>query len=218
MPLSWKTSKRPTECLGTFGVDPAYSTRANDVWALGIILISIITGHNPWHQAVEADVCYRAYIRDPMFLRNSMPISSEALDVLKRIFAPAHDRVTLDFLRLYVIGVDKFYDLTEPAPPRRLFLRKRRAPSPPPPHSYIGGAIDTIPRVDPTNEYAASASDADSHGPRTPDMMDELRGLPSLSQLPDYVGGPDHMLVVADNVQTPLFRALLKRMTGKLSI
>ncbi|KAH9924175.1 kinase-like domain-containing protein [Fomitopsis serialis] len=54
------------ECLGKLGIDPAYSTRTNDVWALGIILTAMITGHNPWHKASYFDDCYRAYIEDPM--------------------------------------------------------------------------------------------------------------------------------------------------------
>lgn len=195
------------------------------MWALGIILTAMITGHNPWYQAMEVDECYHAYKQDPMFLRNSLPISDEAHDILKRIFLPAHERVTLEFLRLYVLSTEKFYDLVKPAPPRRLFFRKRRqqqrAPSPTPPHSYIGRAIDTIPRAAPTNECAASASDADSHGPRTPDRSDELLGLPSLPQLPDYVGGgPSDMLVAAENGQAggPPSRSFFKRMAGKLNI
>lgn len=194
------------------------------MWALGIILTAMTTGHNPWNQALDVDECYRAYKQDPMFLRNSLPISDEAHDILGRIFSPSHERVALDFLRAYVLGATKFYDLTKPTPPRCLFFRKRRqqrhAPSPTPPHSYLGLPNDTFPRADPTNECAASASDADSHGPRTPDRSDQLLGLPSLPQLPDYAGGsPSDMLVAAENGQAgPPFRGFFKRMVGKLHI
>ncbi|KZT68956.1 kinase-like protein [Daedalea quercina L-15889] len=208
------------ECLGKLGIDPAYSTRANDVWALGIILTGMITGHNPWHQASHSDICYRAYVEEPMFLRNTLPISDEAYDVLQRIFRPSPNRVTLEFLRLYVLQMDKFYDPAPPAPPpRRSFFRRRRherrQPSPELPN-YIEAAIMAVPRA-PAND-AGSASDADSHGPRTPDRSDEILDLPSLSQLPDYVGGGrTDMLVAAENGQArPSNRSFLKRIAGKL--
>lgn len=217
------------ECLGKLGVDPAYSTRTNDVWALGIILTAMITGHNPWHQASYFDACYRAYIEDPMFLRNTLPISDEVNDVLKRIFSPSPSRITLEFLRLQVLSTEKFYELFKPAPPRsRSFFRRRRhhqrrEPSPQPPN-YIEPptyepVVVAVPRSQLTNQDVASASDTDSHGPRTPERTEELRDIPPLSELPDYDStGRSDMLVAAENGQAgaALPRGFFKRMAGKL--
>ncbi|KAH9831164.1 kinase-like protein [Rhodofomes roseus] len=215
------------ECLGKLGVDPAYSTRTNDVWALGIILTAMITGHNPWHQASYFDACYRAYIEDPMFLRNTLPISDEVNDVLKRIFSPSPNRITLEFLRLQILSIDKFYELFKPAPPRRRsFFRRRRHPqrreSSPQPPNYIEPptyepAVVVVPRSQRTSQDVVSASDTDSHGPRTPDRTEELHDIPPMSELPDYDSlGRSDILVAAENGQAGPPRGFFKRMAGRL--
>ena len=46
---------------------PAYNTRANDIWALGVILTSMISGHNPWNNACQSDPFYRVYTKNNNF-------------------------------------------------------------------------------------------------------------------------------------------------------
>ena len=55
---------------------PGYRTSANDIWALGIIFTSMISGHNPWRRAVMEDSCFRSYIHDPTFLQPDRPMSA----------------------------------------------------------------------------------------------------------------------------------------------
>lgn len=78
-----------TECQG--GLDGhrqlGYSTRANDIWSLGVILVNLTCGRNPWRQASTKDETFRAYIHNPDFLRSILPISLELNNLLKRIFA-----------------------------------------------------------------------------------------------------------------------------------
>lgn len=63
-----------------------YATAPNDVWALGVILINLAAGRNPWKQASLQDDTFRAYLADPEFLLKILPISRELNRILKRIF------------------------------------------------------------------------------------------------------------------------------------
>ncbi|KAI8644316.1 kinase-like domain-containing protein [Parasitella parasitica] len=63
-----------------------YATGPNDIWALGVILINLATGRNPWTQASLKDETFRAYLADPDFLLSILPISKELNRILKRIF------------------------------------------------------------------------------------------------------------------------------------
>lgn len=86
-----------------------YSTPANDVWSLGIIFTSMISGHNPWRRAVMTDDCFRSYIRNPDFFRLMLPISAAANDILVDIFAPSEIRLTLCALRKRIVDADTFF-------------------------------------------------------------------------------------------------------------
>jgi serine/threonine protein kinase len=56
------------ECLGKRFKSP-YSCAANDVWALGIILINILTGKNPWVEPSFNDKHYNSHLRANSFSR-----------------------------------------------------------------------------------------------------------------------------------------------------
>lgn len=77
-----------------------YATGPNDVWALGVILINLATGRNPWKQASLKDETFRAFLADPDFLLSILPISRELNRILKRIFCidPTR-RITLTELK-----------------------------------------------------------------------------------------------------------------------
>lgn len=77
-----------------------YATAPNDVWALGVILINLATGRNPWKQASLKDDAFRAYLTDPDFLLSILPISRELNRILKRIFCiDPMRRITLPELK-----------------------------------------------------------------------------------------------------------------------
>ncbi|KAI7897221.1 kinase-like domain-containing protein [Mucor mucedo] len=89
------------ECQG--GLDRqkrvGYATAPNDVWALGIILINLSAGRNPWRLASLEDETFRAYLNDPKLLLKILPISTELNKILKRIFClDPRRRITLDEL------------------------------------------------------------------------------------------------------------------------
>ncbi|KAI9478790.1 MAG: kinase-like domain-containing protein [Benjaminiella poitrasii] len=91
------------ECQGDFSNSNkkriAYATAPNDVWALGVILINLSAGRNPWRLASLNDDTFRAYVRDPSILLKILPISLEVYNILQRIFClDPLQRMTLDEL------------------------------------------------------------------------------------------------------------------------
>ncbi|KAI0746856.1 kinase-like protein, partial [Daedaleopsis nitida] len=98
------------ECVGDYAIRQPYNTRANDIWALGVILLSMISGHNPWNHASLADPCYVAYRRNASFLREMLPISRCAHHVLARIFRRERAyRIGLSELREEIAQVGSFF-------------------------------------------------------------------------------------------------------------
>ncbi|GAN11122.1 protein serine/threonine kinase [Mucor ambiguus] len=88
-----------------------YDTLTNDIWSLGIILINLVSGRNPWKQANMQDAAFAAYVRQPRrFFRSILPGISKSLDrILIRIFCldPAK-RITLLELRNMILACRLF--------------------------------------------------------------------------------------------------------------
>ena len=98
------------ECIGSDHVRAAYNPRSNDIWALGVILTSMISGHNPWNNACPDDPCYRVYIKNNNFLREMLPISDSANYLLQHIFRREYvRRITLVQIRAAVEDMDTFF-------------------------------------------------------------------------------------------------------------
>lgn len=98
------------ECQGGISTHlDQYSTPANDVWSLGVILVNLICGRNPWKQACVDDETFREYLRNPDFLMDILPISKQTNALLKRVFTVREEwRCSLAELRTMVYEVDRF--------------------------------------------------------------------------------------------------------------
>lgn len=98
------------ECYGgVFQRVGAYATCQNDIWALGVILVNLTCGRNPWRQACANDDTFRAYVQDPDFLPTILPVSQACNDILKRIFTlNPQARITLPELRQAIRRVTRF--------------------------------------------------------------------------------------------------------------
>lgn len=85
-----------------------YASAPNDVWALGIILINLTCGRNPWKDASLDDPTFQAFHKDPSFLRTILPLSVEMDGILQRIFDvnPA-TRISLPDLRDLIVQCPK---------------------------------------------------------------------------------------------------------------
>ncbi len=55
------------------------------------------------------DDCFRAFVHDPTFIRNMLPISSAADGILRRIFVRPSRRISLSKLRQLVLDADTFF-------------------------------------------------------------------------------------------------------------
>lgn len=84
---------------------------ANDIWSLGIILLNLATGRNPWKSATPGDPTFQAYLRDPMgFLPTVLPISPEINDILVRMLeVDFRERVSLREVRYAIEDINSFY-------------------------------------------------------------------------------------------------------------
>ncbi|TFK90223.1 kinase-like protein [Polyporus arcularius HHB13444] len=98
------------ECLGSLGGLKPYCTRFGDIWALGVILVNMITGRQPWRMAEPVDECFAWFLTDPHMLMKSLPISDGVNAILHRIFVlnPLR-RITLTELRRAILEVDTFF-------------------------------------------------------------------------------------------------------------
>lgn len=99
-----------------------YLSAPNDVWSLGVVLVNLTCGRNPWKKASSDDATFRAFEQDPSFLRSILPISAELNFILGRIFDPnPRTRITLDQLRHLIVACPRLtasaYHQLPPSPP-----------------------------------------------------------------------------------------------------
>jgi len=118
------------ECLDHSSKRPYYYCAPNDVWSLGVVLVNLTCGRNPWKQASQEDSTYRAFTRSPGFLKTILPLSDELNDILGRIFTPnPEQRITLPELKARILSCSRFTEApamalsTPPASPEATELR-----------------------------------------------------------------------------------------------
>ncbi|TFY53098.1 hypothetical protein EVJ58_g9640 [Rhodofomes roseus] len=98
------------ECLAQECERNAYSARHGDIWALGILLINIITGLNPWEMAVTTDEAFNEFLVDDNHFERVLPISKGAIRILKQIFSiNPSARPTIPELRERILALPTFF-------------------------------------------------------------------------------------------------------------
>jgi len=94
-----------------------YASAPNDVWSLGVILVNLTCGRNPWKRASPEDSTFRAYLKDPQFLKSILPLSSELDAILRRIFeCNPRNRITIPELKDLILRCPRFTRPPSPAP------------------------------------------------------------------------------------------------------
>ncbi|KAJ3999214.1 serine/threonine protein kinase, negative regulator of sexual conjugation and meiosis [Lentinula boryana] len=98
------------ECIGKETNNVIYSAPLNDIWSLGVILVNLVTQHNPWNYAHSSDPCFDAFLANRDSLRDALPISDSLNSILKRIFDfnPV-SRINLPTLRNEILSLETFY-------------------------------------------------------------------------------------------------------------
>jgi hypothetical protein len=82
---------------------------ANDVWSLGVILVNLTCGRNPWKRASVEDSTFQAYLKDPFFLKTILPLSSEMVSILSRVFElDPIKRISIPELRQLILECPRF--------------------------------------------------------------------------------------------------------------
>ena len=79
------------------------------MWSLGIILVNLTCGRNPWKRAAIDDSTFRAYLKNPRFLSSILPLSPELDSILRRIFeCDPRRRISIPELRDLIVKCPRF--------------------------------------------------------------------------------------------------------------
>jgi serine/threonine protein kinase len=71
--------------------------------------VNLCCGRNPWKRASTEDSTFRAFLKDPQFLRSILPLSPELNSILRRIFeCDPLKRITLPELRRLIVECPRF--------------------------------------------------------------------------------------------------------------
>lgn len=152
------------ECLEPTTRKPYYMCAPNDVWSLGVILVNLTCGRNPWKQASVQDSTYRAYVRSPGFLKTILPLSDELNDILGHIFHPNPEmRITMPELRSRIMACSRFTVPTPAASPEPV--------EEPMPEDVLIDDYDYEEALSPASDYSEEGSLASSVS--TVDDLDE---------------------------------------------
>lgn len=110
-----QTTTKPYHQSG-FRAMNCYASAPNDVWSLGVILVNLTCGRNPWKRAAASDSTFRAFLKNPHFLKTILPLSPELDDILRSVFeVDPLKRITIRDLRNKVQMCSRF-TTTGPAP------------------------------------------------------------------------------------------------------
>ena len=98
-----------------------YASAPNDVWSLGVILVNLTCGRNPWKRASPDDLTFRAFLQDPQFLRSILPLSAELDSILHRVFeCDPSKRISIHELRDLIVACPRLttssYNTLPPSP------------------------------------------------------------------------------------------------------
>ncbi|XXG94780.1 hypothetical protein Hte_001038 [Hypoxylon texense] len=195
------------ECLDPSSRRPFYYCAPNDVWSLGVILVNLTCGRNPWKQASFEDSTYLAYTRRQDFLRTILPVTDDLNDILGRIFtrSPEH-RITLPELRKRILACSQFTISATAAAPQH-------PPTPP----TSPGLIEYVDCEDAIVEdfgydapLSPAASDSDTESTCSSDDGSLVSSVSTIDDLDDddYII-PDDEIPPPQEPQVSLYRIIL---------
>ncbi|KAJ3163333.1 hypothetical protein HDU88_006432 [Geranomyces variabilis] len=97
------------ECLP--GNTTPYDCAKADAWSLGIVLVNLVSGKNPWYEADRSDPLYAAYLDGDEVLQETFGFSAEFDAVVRMILDPdPATRCPVSEIWAKVKAVRRFYD------------------------------------------------------------------------------------------------------------
>jgi serine/threonine protein kinase len=182
-PECQQSNARPMSC---------YMSAANDVWSLGVILVNLTCGRNPWKRASVEDSTFQAYLKDPFFLKSILPLSSEMVCILSRVFErDPSKRISIPELRQAILECPRFTENPIVQPPTPWVPEQVDYIPQPPMHNFLGPMeplhAQTSGSSSDSSHYSAF-SEAPSDGTALTEDYADLNTLsPVVSeQVPDY--------------------------------
>ena len=110
-----------------------YACAPNDVWSLGVILVNLTCGRNPWKRASADDSTFSSFLQDSEFLKTILPLSDELDSILRRVFeCDPRRRITIPELRAMILRCSTFTtsaDASETKKPKLLNSQNASATS-----------------------------------------------------------------------------------------
>ncbi|KAJ1981909.1 Serine/threonine protein kinase [Dimargaris verticillata] len=194
------------ECQGGLdGLCASYDTAANDVWSLGVILVNLASGRNPWNQAILSDPIFRAFVNNPDFLSHALPISDQFNHIIKRVFClDPKQRCTLSELRRMVKDCQHFMrPATEPQQQQQSEYQQHH-------HATSAGTVtmpsSTASNATPPSPLSATESSLETKGGQTNVVVGPAAtgnmATPAASATEIFAISPCSSSAGADNVAT----------------
>ncbi|KAL9079941.1 MAG: hypothetical protein Q9159_007684, partial [Coniocarpon cinnabarinum] len=82
-----------------------YASAPNDVWSLGVILVNLACGRNPWKRASPDDSTFAVFLRNRNFLKTILPITDDLNLILRAIFeCDPSKRISIPVLRQMILA------------------------------------------------------------------------------------------------------------------
>ncbi|KAL2888548.1 Negative regulator of sexual conjugation and meiosis [Ceratocystis lukuohia] len=151
------------ECLDVWS-EKKYNCAANDTWGLGVILVNLMCGRNPWKQASSEDSRYRLFLKNPDFLQGILPITPEFNHILGRIFARnPSDRATLPEIFDMVEKCPAFTAVSPPANTKSSSVAAVLTNYPSPPQSVSSEGNEQEEDEDMCDDDQTTYYEAESH-------------------------------------------------------
>ena len=104
-------SSASTEATGILTAQQPFDPFLNDIWALGVILLNMITRQNPWSEATLSDAEFCQFVMDPDFFAE-FPMSEGARAIIQEMLQlHPEKRISLRALRQAILSLDTFFRL-----------------------------------------------------------------------------------------------------------
>ncbi|KAI4189425.1 MAG: hypothetical protein L6R41_001476 [Letrouitia leprolyta] len=179
------------ECQQSSANSPFYASGPNDIWSLGIILVNLTCGRNPWKRASIDDSTFRAYLKNPKFLSSILPLSPELDSILRRIFeCDPRKRISIRELRDLIIRCPSFTS------------RSTAMPLTPPPESPCNNGTQFGPISNGSNPFYQYPTAPYTPAPSPPCQPNAIQG-PGYSISPNRSASSDEGSVFSDVSNEP---------------